>query len=473
MCKLAYKKKYERVLEENEKLKSRYETMLEENEKLKSLYKEFMKFQALYEDLKKITGRLEAENKMLRNRNAHDGGPHSKPSSDTISAKINKKNLNDSRKPSGKKQGKQEGSQGATSKPKPTESEEYTPEACPDCGSTEMIVTREEKRTVTEVPKKTESTTTRHTMRICKCGNCGREEIRPETGLPEHGEYGINAIMQVIENYILRMTNRMNAEKMKRDGIHMSSGTVHNVTKTAGLALGEATQRIIRTLLACSILHIDETQLKLNGKPVWVWIFADPVTGASAYVIRNSRGLKVLQEILGDWDGIIVCDGWKPYARYRIQRCWAHIMREMRDLKGMYRDSPEARNALRTLSRIYRDALHIPASTPKRRRKRMHDRLVRRTRNLARTYADDPVIGRFMGKLDRASGDLFQFVLDPRIPPTNNMAERGLREIVVHRKIRGSIRSLETMQWLGNLFTCVTTWKAMKKDYLVEIAKHV
>ena len=53
------------MLEENEKLKSRYETMLEENEKLKSLYKEFMKFQALYEDLKKITGRLEAENKML------------------------------------------------------------------------------------------------------------------------------------------------------------------------------------------------------------------------------------------------------------------------------------------------------------------------------------------------------------------------------------------------------------------------
>ena len=103
----------------------------------------------------------------------------------------------------------------------------------------------------------------------------------------------------------------------------------------------------------------------------------------------------------------------------------------------------------------------------------MRKLLIRRTGRLARTYADDPVIGRFMGKLDRAAGDLFQFVLDRRIPPTNNAAERGLREIMVHRKIRGSIRSRETMQWMGNLFTCVTTWKAMNKDYLAEIVKRV
>ena len=36
-----------------------------------------------------------------------------------------------------------------------------------------------------------------------------------------------------------------------------------------------------------------------------------------------------------------------------------------------------------------------------------------------------------MGKLDRAAGDPFAFVLDPYILPMNNIAERGLREIVV------------------------------------------
>ena len=58
------------------------------------------------------------------------------------------------------------------------------------------------------------------------------------------------------------------------------------------------------------------------------------------------------------------------------------------------------------------------------------------------------------------------------IPPTNNAAERGLREIVVHRKIRGGIRAKETMTWLANFFSCVMTWKNNKLDYLAEIAKY-
>ena len=91
----------------------------------------------------------------------------------------------------------------------------------------------------------------------------------------------------------------------------------------------------------------------------------------------------------------------------------------------------------------------------------------------ARKYAGDTVVGKFIGKLDRAADDLFEFVLDPRIPPTNNIAERGLREIVVHRKIRGAIRAAETMEWTGYRFTCVTTWEAQGKDYREELVKYV
>ena len=60
-----------------------------------------------------------------------------------------------------------------------------------------------------------------------------------------------------------------------------------------------------------------------------------------------------------------------------------------------------------------------------------------------------------MGKISNAGGDLFRFVLNPKIPPTNNAAERGLREIVVHRKVRGGIRAEGTMTWMANFFSCV------------------
>ena len=78
-----------------------------------------------------------------------------------------------------------------------------------------------------------------------------------------------------------------------------------------------------------------------------------------------------------------------------------------------------------------------------------------------------------MGKLDRAAGDLFEFAVDPSIPPTNNIAERGLREIVVHRKIRGAIRAVEAVEWTGYLLTSVMAWKSQGKDHLEELVKHV
>ncbi len=75
---------------------------------------------------------------------------------------------------------------------------------------------------------------------------------------------------------------------------------------------------------------------------------------------------------------------------------------------------------------------------------------------MMRRYACHRAVGKFMGKLGRALPNLFRFVLDPRIPSTNNAAGRGLREIIVHRKIRGGIRAERTMELMGNLFSCVS-----------------
>ena len=45
-------------------------------------------------------------------------------------------------------------------------------------------------------------------------------------------------------------------------------------------------------------------------------------------------------------------------------------------------------------------------------------------RALITKYGDDPVIGAYMKKLERALPNTFWFVLDPDIPLTNNPTER-------------------------------------------------
>lgn len=43
--------------------------------------------------------------------------------------------------------------------------------------------------------------------------------------------------------------------------------------------------------------------------------------------------------------------------------------------------------------------------------------------------------------LRRSVDDLFTFVRDPAVPPTNNLAERSLRPLAIARKISGGTHS--------------------------------
>ena len=369
-----------------------------------------------------------------------------------------------------KPRGGQKGHEGRTRRPKPTEFKEHTPDACPECGSGNLSITKTDERDITKVVRTVRSITTRHTINTCRC-SCGQKDIEPETGLPDTGSYDSSIIAEVADNYTCRMPFRMIADWMTRHGIPLSLGTAHNIMRRLGESLGTPAADIAAMIRKARILHIDETSIHLNGHNVWVWILYDPLTGNALYVIRDNRGAKVLRETLGDWDGIIVCDGWTAYGRYRVQRCWSHIIREAKDFWKHNPDHPGARDVLKRLRKIYDDAKEA-GTLPRHLREKASALLLARIDRIVARYADDPILEKFMIKLRNAGSDLFRFVLDPTIPPTNNAAERGLREIVVHRKIRGSIRAEETMTWMANFFSCVMTWKNKKLDYLAEIAKY-
>ena len=136
---------------------------------------------------------------------------------------------------------------------------------------------------------------------------------------------------------------------------------------------------------------------------------------------------------------------------------------------------------LRVLIRAYRrgtDAQEISETRAEDKetfesRREMYKYLRRCIRGILKIQTDCADLQAFRAKLGNAYHDLFRFILDPCIPPTNNAAERGLREIIVHRKIRGSIRSEDTMEWLGCLFTCITAWKMHDLNPLKEMAAYI
>jgi transposase len=58
------------------------------------------------------------------------------------------------------------------------------------------------------------------------------------------------------------------------------------------------------------VVYVDETGEKVDGKKHWFWCFTTETETLA--IIRKNRGKNVFKETLGkEFEGVIVCDGWK------------------------------------------------------------------------------------------------------------------------------------------------------------------
>ena len=69
--------------------------------------------------------------------------------------------------------------------------------------------------------------------------------------------------------------------------------------------------------------------------------------------------------------------------------------------------------------------------------------------------------------------DKFTFKMYHGVEPTNNHAERQLREPIIHRKIRGQLKSEKGILIFNRLVTAVSTWKLQGLIPFVEFRRYL
>ena len=69
---------------------------------------------------------------------------------------------------------------------------------------------------------------------------------------------------------------------------------------------------------------------------------------------------------------------------------------------------------------------------------------------------------KFANKIENGLAYWFTCVLYPEAEPTTNRAERALREIVVQRKITGTLRNERGTHRTEVLMTCLQTWELQR-----------
>jgi transposase len=177
-------------------------------------------------------------------------------------------------------------------------------------------------------------------------------------------------------------------------------------------------------------------------------------------VIRKSRGKKVLDEVLGrDFGGYLGCDGWKSYSNFtdRLQRCWAHLLREA---EWLAEHCQEARPLYLALKRLYSDLVEsLKADPPLWRRKKLQASAKRRLRYWLKKEYESKEAKRFIDKVRNGSDHWFTFVVVAGLEPTNNRAERAIKEPVVQRKIIGTFRNEKGTRIYETMMTLLATWK--------------
>lgn len=293
-----------------------------------------------------------------------------------------------------------------------------------------------------------------------KCDACGAHVVARHPDCPPDGRLGKNALVQTtLLKFEERLPHRKVCETLDRVyGLSVTPAMVLDITRRVSDWLRPEYEKIVERIRGATVVYVDETGEHVDGKKHWLWCFITDLD--TLVIVKRTRGKRVIEEVLGkDFQGTIVCDGWRPYPSFtsRIQRCWAHLLREAK----CYAEHVNEANPLsKALHQLYDDLkTSMEDDPPPGERARLVSNAKRRLRYWLKKRYRSEEVKKLVGKVRNGFDHWFTFVTTPGVEPTNNRAERALREHVVQRKIIGTFRNGKGTRIYETIMTMLATWK--------------
>ena len=347
----------------------------------------------------------------------------------------------------------------------PTHRVEHTVESCPDCGTPLSGGWTHRTREVIDLPR-VPAHVTEHVFIARVCPRC-RRNCLPQAELDGAAlgkqRLGVNLVSLIAT---LREEGRLPIRS-----IQWYLRTVHQLRLSVGAIVAaihrmaqqarHAVSGIVERIRGSPVVHADETGWREDGANGYGWTFSTPT---DRYFLRRGRGKSVVDEVLGDgFAGVLVCDFYAAYHHYDgpKQRCWAHLLRDIHDLQGLYPDGGQLAQWAEAVHGLYAEAKAF-AHPKEKQRRAAQQAWEQRLLAIGRPFLDDRAAAqaKLCRRIERHIKELFVFVGEPAAPSDNNAAERSLRHLVVSRKVSGGTRSAQgtdTKMILNSLFG---SWRA-------------
>jgi transposase len=405
---------------------------------------------------------LRNENESLKKKLLLYENPHTPPSRQMFPPKI----MN----PPGKR-GAPKGHKGATRiLDNPDKIMHVTAETCQKCHHPLGSPIRMEKRMMFDIPPPQKVIVTEFQVDVYKCSTCNTEIKAKHPDMPQKGDMGVYLLNYItMLKYNLRgVIRRVQEFLIVNNNLDLSIKGINDALLRVGEACRSEYERIQDRIMKSKWVHIDETGFHVEGKKFWLWSFRSAENDILV-VITDSRGRDVVKETMGDnFHGPVIVDGWKAYSYLTIiQRCWAHLIREV----DAFKSSDMGLKLSEEVHSIFGELKESLKSEDMKQRNAMKDVFDQKMRELVVKYDPYPELHKPVGYIRNGLGSWFTCLLYKGMEPTNNLAEQAIREHVVIRKIIGTFRSEEGSLNYQYISSLLATWRLKGLNMFAEMDK--
>jgi hypothetical protein len=331
-------------------------------------------------------------------------------------------------------------------------------EFCPKCENSPLLPSKEtsERMIVDFVPTSSgvRRTVTKYVGAKGYCPKCRVYRIAPDmhkfarSQLYGHGFKAWFIYYRVALHLSYQNIIDMTEEQFK---IRMNKLQVFLFLKEFARFYKPTERDIIQSLLNSSFIHIDETEVSIEGANWYVWVFTDGKH--VAFKLTETRETNIIHELLADYEGVLISDFYSGYdsVKCRQQKCWVHLIRDINDdlWKTPY-DTEfehfvfEVRDLIVPIMEVVQMYGLKKCSLAKFSEKvnSFYDRIITEKR-----YKSDLAI-KYQKRFKKYRDSLFTFLQEDGIPWHNNTAETAIRHIAIQRKISGHFYEAITHDYL-------------------------
>jgi predicted RecB family nuclease len=195
-------------------------------------------------------------------------------------------------------------------------------------------------------------------------------------------------------------------------------------------------RRLLKTILAGAVLHVDETEVKLRTGKGYVWVLA--AAEEVVYLYRPTREGDFLPKLLKDFRGVLVSDFYAAYDALPCpqQKCLIHLLRDMNQALLTNPFDAELQSITAPFGTLLR------ATVEEVDRHGLKARYLRRHERAADRFFDDLAARSFRSEAAEAlrarllkyRDKLFTFLRHDGVAWNNNNAENAIKRFAYYRE---------------------------------------